>query len=435
MKKPLYIITALVLILTVSFSACAGTIEDLVAAALKNNPTVRSAEAREKKAEEEKKAAFRRLWPTLSLDSSYKYVSKVNTVTIEMPMGMGSKELEFGDHDTYDNGITLSWLLFNGFAKESAVYISEVKRSAMTLQTEKTKKEIAFRTVSTYLTARSLKLQQEIVQKGRDRAQLQYEKTDAWVKNDITLPIELMTISLTLSRYDQQLLSIDSSLHNAEQQLQDLTGLTPDVPTDAFILAEDTPAALNITRNEDIQALLLQHDITSASRTIAGAKDYPDISAYTSARRGKPGVNPVDNEWMDYSVAGIFAQWNVWDWGARWADTAAQDNEQQNIVTQRQTLEDQLRLKYDTAVRDHETMKKQLQVLKEAASIARDRMKIIEQQAENGIVSATDFRDADADLNQAELAVMQQELLIAQKLIEIDMISGRPIKEWRISHD
>ena len=59
-------------------------------------------------------------------------------------------------------------------------------------------------------------------------------------------------------------------------------------------------------------------------------------------------------------------------------------------------------------------------------------MKILEEQAKNGVVTATDFRDADADLTQYELKFNQQKLDIFIEQLKLDYLSGNSLKEWRL---
>ena len=65
------------------------------------------------------------------------------------------------------------------------------------------------------------------------------------------------------------------------------------------------------------------------------------VSAFASLRYGKPGVDQVSNEWMDYYTAGLSLQWNLWSWGGDRARVEQQE------VAARGLAEQEAKLKND----------------------------------------------------------------------------------------
>lgn len=409
----------------------AGELRSPIDLALDNNEQIKIYNSQLVRSREELNAINRKQLPGLTLDSSYKYISEINKMELTLP-GQGTKEIELGVHDTYDSGLTLSWLAFNGFGKESLVNIGENKLAVAELQLAKMKKDVAYRTAACYINAKLQKIQREVILTGRNRMQLQYNKVKSWVDNGTALPLDLMTISLSLAQYDQQLIASEAAIESAEDQLAILTGQKIEVSTDNLPELLEQVAPLSVSANEDVQILEIQRAIIENNRTLTAAANYPTLSLQTSARSGKPGVNPVDNKWMNYTTAGAVLQWNAWDWGGRAADQAAQRQDFLTWAAQQQQLRDQIKLNYNNALRDHKAMQKQLAVLKTSVKVAQDKMQIIQDQAKNGLATATDFRDADADLTQYQLKLTQQQLNLYLKLIELDQLSGKQIKDWRI---
>jgi outer membrane protein TolC len=409
----------------------AGELRSTIDLALDNNEQIKIYNSQLLRSREELNAINRKQLPSLNLDSSYKYISEINKMELTLP-GQGTKEIELGVHDTYDGGLTLSWLAFNGFGKESLVNIGENKLAVAELQLAKMKKDIAYRTAACYINTKLQKIQREVILTGRNRMQLQYNKVKSWVDNGTALPLDLMTISLSLAQYDQQLIASEAAIESAEDQLAILTGQKIEVPTDNLPERLEQVAPLFVSANEDVQILEVQRAVVENNRTLTAAANYPTLSLQASARSGKPGVNPVDNKWMNYTTAGAVLQWNVWDWGGRAADQAAQRQDLLTWAAQQQQLSDQIKLNYNNALRDHKAMQKQLAVLKTSVKVAQDKMQIIQDQAKNGLATATDFRDADADLTQYQLKLTQQQLNLYLKLIELDQLSGKQIKDWRI---
>lgn len=409
----------------------AGELKSAIDLALNNNQQIKISDSQFNRSGEELNSIKRKQLPNLTLDSSYKYISEINKMELTLP-GTGTKEIELGVHDTYDSGLTLSWLAFNGFGKESLTKIGENKLEIAELQLEKTKKEVAYKTAVCYINTKLQKIQREVILSGRQRMQLQYDKVKAWVDNGTALPLELLTISLSLAQYDQQLIASDAAIESAAEQLAILTGSKIDVPTADLAELDDQIAQLNVANNEDLKILRVQRAIVENNKTLTAAANYPVLALQASARYGKPGVDPIDNDWMNYTTAGATMQWSAWDWGGRTAEQAAQRQELLIWEAQEKQLNDQLKFNYDNALREYRSMQKQLAVLKSSVKVAQEKMQIIQDQARNGLVTATDFRDADVDLTQYQLKLTQQQLSLYLKLIELDNLSGKQIKEWRI---
>lgn len=409
----------------------AGELKSAIDLALNNNQQIKIFNSQFSRSREELNAINRKQLPSLMLDSSYKYMSEINKMELTLP-GQGTKEIELGVHDTYDSGFTLSWLAFNGFGKESLTKIGENKLEIAELQLEKINRDVAYKTAVCYINAKLQKIQREVILTGRSRMQLQYNKVKSWVDNGTALPLDLMTISLSLAQYDQQLIASDAAIESAEDQLAILTGRKIDVPTGNLPEVSYQVAQLDVANNEDLKILRVQREIVENNKTLTAAANYPTLALQASARYGKPGVNPIDNEWMNYTTAGATMQWSAWDWGGRAADQAAQRADFLTWEAQEKQLNDQIKLNYDNALRDHKAMQKQLAVLKTSVQVAQDKMAIIQDQTKNGLATATDFRDADADLTQYQLKLNQQQLNLYLKLIELDNLSGKQIKDWRI---
>lgn len=429
MKK----VTKLLILINMIFSiSSAHTLKETLDMARVNNDLVKAQKAQLQKSQEEYLAVLRKTYPLLNYDASYKYVSEVAKIEMPSIAGQPAKEIETSVKDNYDNGLTLSWLAFNGFAKDNQVILAENKKELAENMLVKTEKEIALQVAKNYLNVKLLQIQKAVLENAVNRVAVQYNKVRSLVDNGQALPIELMNLDLARNDYQEKIISLKGNLATQEQNLANQTGQNIEVDTEKINVLKKINQEISLENNSDYQALLIQDKMTSAMYKIASAKNYPDIIMIASARSGKPGLNPIENKWMNYTTAGIGLQWNLWDWGGRQADVAAQVKEKESLASKQDYLKKQLDLQYQNALREYQTLQEQGKVMAESVKLAKEKLKIIETQSKEGTASHSDYRDAEAELTERELKMEQQQINIYQKQLEIDYLSGRSIDQWSI---
>jgi outer membrane protein TolC len=56
-------------------------------------------------------------------------------------------------------------------------------------------------------------------------------------------------------------------------------------------------------------------DLITREEDARSAQDRPRLSAFGRVGYGRPGLNPLDNRFASYWLAGVQVQWNPWTWG------------------------------------------------------------------------------------------------------------------------
>jgi outer membrane protein TolC len=182
---------------------------------------------------------------------------------------------------------------------------------------------------------------------------------------------------------------------------------------------------------EAVKALALQRAALQAGVQLAASRNYPALALSSSLHYGLPGVNPVENQWMLYATAGATLSWS-WSWGAdSLAVRAAQRRLAQQAGEERSARE-QLRLEYDSAVRDWQAAREELDLLAASLELAQTRLAIVSSQHSQGMASTTDFNDANLRLTQAEIGYRSQLLSLRLKANLLEAASGQPIEQWSI---
>jgi outer membrane protein TolC len=189
---------------------------------------------------------------------------------------------------------------------------------------------------------------------------------------------------------------------------------------------------LKLENQEDLKVLELKTALSSNKQKLIKSGFYPKLNILAGIKYGKPGVDIFANDWMTYGVIGLGLNWDIFNWGTdKYALSAEKANYRKNSY-QIEVKKDHLLMEYDKLQRELESLQKKSEVLRTARSVAEQKMKTIQQQSENGIVSISEFNEANQELTQAEMSYRQQLVLIAQKHHEIEYKSGKQISEWRL---
>ncbi|HAH06849.1 MAG TPA: hypothetical protein DCM05_10040 [Elusimicrobia bacterium] len=93
------------------------SLDSVQKAALERSPKLRAAEADRDAAQAQARGRLSTLWPRLALDASWRYASVIPT--LQFPI-RGAAPQEFGTHDAWALGPSLSWVFWDSGAAQSA---------------------------------------------------------------------------------------------------------------------------------------------------------------------------------------------------------------------------------------------------------------------------------------------------------------------------
>ena len=177
----------------------------------------------------------------------------------------------------------------------------------------------------------------------------------------------------------------------------------------------------------ELSGIRLGQRSAQLSRKLAQATYWPDLGAEAKYHYGKPGLNQVTNEWMDYSTIGVNLQWNLW--------RANQDRrrvEAAEVELNRLTLEERELLRnidYDVEKgwENAAFAVKQIQLAERLRAQQQERYRIVSTQQREGVATTNDVIIAEGDLTQAELqwqrALIQYYLAQSEILLAIGKIA------------
>jgi len=369
--------------------------------------------------------------PSLDLTMQYRHVSEVPTLALELPAPLPSQKMDLGVYDTYESGLDLSMPLFTGFAVSNNIALAKTGLEVQELSLEQQKKNMAMSVIRLYRKIQGLYWENAGVRAARMRTLLQLEKVSSLVSQGMALPTDTLSLRLAELQFSQQELALNAAMRKMQNQLEVLVGQPVRVEFRSIPLAKLNPEARFDSTSEALQLSFRQIRLSGIKKDLIKAAYWPNLTLQLSYKYGKPGVNFIKNEWMDYAVIGLQLRWNLYRWGADAKRIQAGQADQQKAEWQHREITDQLKTGFQNALEDWQTTKQQATISARALEIARRQFAVTESQYAQGTLSSLDYNAANLDLTRAETNYNKSRIELALQLQEINYISGKPLSEWR----
>lgn len=368
------------------------TLSESVALALKNNPSIKIANADKEKAKWSITEAEGAKLPSLSLGSSYS----------ESGGAQGN-----AGNGSWANSVRLNWQLYSGGRTESQISQAELGLKIADLGTEKTKQQVQLDTTTAYynvLQARnSVQVSRDTVANLRQHlvnVQAKYQ-AGAVAKSD------LLRSEVELANAEQNLTKAQNALDLAVVSLNNLMGLQQD--TELALQDALSETADSRTLEECIESALAKRpEIKQVDANIAIAEESMDIAR--SSRL--PSVNlSGSSSWNDSLVpessknhwsANLSASWNLFDGGVTKAKVQAADTGVQKAKEQARQTSDNVQTEVRQAYLSMQEAAKRIETTKSAVAKGEEDLTISQAKYNAGMGTNIEVIDAQLALTQAK---------------------------------
>ena len=230
------------------------------------------------------------------------------------------------------------------------------------------------------------------------------------VREGAALPSDTAAIQATLLERRQDQSETSSDRRAAITRLSELTRRP--LPDAAALAMPDLTAEVAAARST-LAELRNRPEYEEFARTRARLTDQEDVvaseqrprlSAFGRAGYGRPGINPINDSFDAYYVAGLEVKWSPWNWGSTGRERQALVLEREIIATEEAAFASSLTraVSHDLATMDRldSTL-----VLDDQIVALRER---VERETglrfQEGVVTASEYLDRSTDVLEARLA-------------------------------
>jgi len=260
------------------------------------------------------------LMPRLDATGSWQYVSEVPTLSLSIPSPLPggrpiAMERELGDHDRVEAGLTASWVLFSGFSSVRAQAKESRSLEAVRLEGRQIRSTLALQMGLLDLGLRSQAIELRL---RRERVDARAAWMAAWQareKAGTGTRVQTLLARAEFLRAVADTVAARRSADSLRTEFRSLVGAEWPGSESDTLLAGICPEEVPTAPEEPWQSRALKEQAASVAeaRGMAGSGRWPSIAASAGVRTGDPGVNQFGEGWNTWGVAGVQAQWNLFD--------------------------------------------------------------------------------------------------------------------------
>ncbi|MDQ2665520.1 MAG: TolC family protein [Gemmatimonadota bacterium] len=282
--------------------------------------------------------------PSLSVESQAQYQSDVARIPITLP----GVSVPVPPHDTYDAKVVAQQRLYDPtLSSRRSVEDAHLAESQSRLRSTL----FAVRQNVNDLFFSALRAQSQMAELATTITDLeaQLKVAEARQREGQALPSEALTLHAELLRRRQSVNELDAARRASLETLADLTGSTLDTlvvlatPGDGTAVDRARSAIATLRTRPEYEQFARSRELLQRQEDARSAQDRPTVIAYGRAGYGRPGLNPLSDQFDSYWLAGVQLQWKPFTWGTTDRDREVLTLQRQVVAQEEQQFTESLR--------------------------------------------------------------------------------------------
>jgi outer membrane protein len=392
-----------------AFAATAGaqepartmTVEACVREALGRNPDSLSSDYDVQAAEAGLSGARGAFAPKLHADAAFQ--EWFSPFTIQF----GPQAFRVRDPFTWTTSVSLIQPITNLFSIYDQYQVQNFGVDVAAIKREVTRRDVAYAVVESYYRLLEAQRLGEVAATSVEQLESQQKQAQSLLDNGVIGKNDLLRASLALASAKQRAIQARGQTTISRARLATIMGLPADVEVQPVPFKGDPPATDEASvQSAEARAVAQRPEIRQVARVI----DQADAQVGVANKKLLPNVNVTGNythfdgsafQQADAAYVGLFASWDVWDWGTTLSGIHEADARLQQARLAQRKLEDQVKLDARQAFVGASTASEALTVARAAVSQAEENYRIVSKKFEAAAATSFDVVDAESLLTQA----------------------------------
>lgn len=449
------------MLLSVPMLACAENVklslDECLAIALSDNPTVKVADMEVERLDYSKKEVIGQLLPTVDFGANYNRTLEKQTMYMNMDGfgdfgGAGDGDGESGEASSHSRaggggnggikvGLDNSWSL--GFQASLPLIAPQLWKSVAVSDTQilrsleaarQSRQNLVDQVKSAYYGLLLAQDSRIVIQESYDMARLTHETYVKQAAAGAASDYDVLRTSVAMKNIEPEIIQADIAIKQARLQLLVLMGVDSAFEFEAAAKLADYEQTMydevfaleaNYSNNADLRLLDIDTKLLEQQVAMKKLAFVPTLSLtanynWTSMSNGSPVKN---FRWSPYSMVGVTLSVPLFHGGSRWNSLKAASIQAKEMKWQRANLERSIAMQVDIAIDNIKLNVKQIASSSESVTQADRAHTIMEKSFEIGAASYLDLRDSELSLTRARLAYYQAiyNYLIAGSKLELLM--------------
>lgn len=415
----------------------AVSLKDLIAKALQNSQTVKSAITDYAIAGEKINEVKTNMLPQINISGDYKYYSQIPKQLMDASAlgGHPGSYMSFGSGIPWNLGTTISL----GQLIYSQEYITGVKlahsgEEMYELLIRKSKEDIAYNVSSAYYNAQILTSQMNFVEDNIKNTEKLIATGELLYENQMIKHTDVDKLLLSKTMLETQKQTIKESYDEVINVLKLLSGIPQTEPLEI----EKTISINSFTQPLDIKPDRIElrlmekkKEITELERKNIVAGFIPSLSAYgvfNYTYYGKGGEYSVFKG-FPASWFGVQLNWNIFDGTKRQSKIKQNDLEIKKLNLQMNQLNENISMEMKNAIQQINLQNTNIKSRKEQLSLAEKIYDQTQLQFKEGLINITDVIQSDNSLREAQNNYLVSTINLLNARLSWKKASGKLINE------
>ena len=431
-----FLFPALLLSIPTGARAETLTLDQCVAAALKDNPDIGSAASEIEVATAQKEAAAGGYSPKLRLEagaqrwneemsaplfSGFSFYcptcawevdpdpslqGKTNPLTGK-PYYLIDKATVFRPMYTWSVSATLVQPLGALWTIREANVLTSLGVDVAKIKQRQAKRDLAYQVTEAYYRILQAKRMAEVAQNSVEQIEAQVKKANTFFERGVVAKNDVLRANLGLAAAKQRWIQMKGNVTLARGRLATLLGRSPDSDIDVAMV--EPPASLE---NQVVVAQAEDHAVANrfelkeidarihqaeANVRMAKSKMLPQVNAIANYSRSPGSILQSKESWF----IGATASWDIWEGGSTYRGIGEAKAKMQQALAARRKTEDMIRLDARAAHVNLTTAAESLDVAASAVAQAEENFRMEQKRYENASNTSFDVLDAEAQLTTA----------------------------------
>jgi outer membrane protein TolC len=453
-------VAAIAVGLPISISAQSAqlTLNDCIAIALSENPTVKISDMEITKSDYSRRETLGALLPSISFDGSYSRTLRKQVAYMNMDAFSGfgdlgddsdsgsesassDKGIEMGLDNSYSVGFSAS-LPIIAPQLWASLKLSDTQIERSVEQARASRLDMVNQVKNAYYALLLAYDSRRVVQESYDMAKLTH---DIYVKRQAVgdaSEYEVLRTSVAMKNVEPEIIQCDIAIRRAHLQLAVLMGIDVEMPFEISgtlsdyedtMYADALSLSSDLTNNTSLVMNTIETRSLEQSLSVARASWYPTLALsanynWTSSSNG----NPLRNfRWTPYSMIGLSLSFPLFQGGQRYNKVKEAQIQLDEMAYTRQNLQRSLTSQATLAIDNIKLNVKQISSSNESVHEAERAHDIQERSFAIGASSYLDLRDSELSLTRARLAYYQaiHDYLVANSDLEL-LLGNAPIDSY-----
>ena len=399
------------------------TLDECIAHATASSQALHSSRNRHDAARARANSAQANRWPTLGAAAAYDYASEVTS--IDIPLGPTPRTIEFGDGNTYRFSLGVDVPLYTGGALGATARAERAEAGAAAHDVAADSLGVVRDVRAAFFRALGSRSQLDAARVAVRRLERHLEQIRGRI--DIGTASEEERVQATARLYGAEQRMLRAELESVTDELALGTAIgrpgdrvAPGGALDASLLSGATPGDGTFESRPELAALGARRDESDLRARAALGALLPSVVASAHMSYGRPGVDPVENEWMSWASARVSLAWTLFDRGARHQRVEAARATARAIDATRSDLHRRLQGAFETARVRLDFAMRQSAKASQRVEAERRRLELVGGRREQGMATETELLDAHDDLADAEASEVAARAAV--RLAESDLL-------------